>query len=499
MFLFVIAHAQERPSALATAVPAAIPQEPGKMAVQPSAGNVVPEAVLQEQPAPVPPAPAAPVPVPPAFSIQADTSAVKSIRIFWSKSFEGEEYNVLKRISSSDIVKLNSEPLKVTEYADSDISSLTAYTYKVERLTEEKNEYSQELTVTAPGIMAPLLPASFRGYQDIESAMLKWTPAPKTSFEIAGYRIMRGKTRSSFETLTVTAAAAIRYEDFDVEPAVKYFYKLRTVDKEGNESPESGIEEIVPFPPARTNLILMPTAYRNDIFDNYGFNADMRFSYYIGTIAGANSYIDNVADAKDYFFSKIGLWLLTADVKGSLFNESEAWPSVAVGMTYTLLLQDKLGSSGATGGSAALSPKDQITQMYAPYIAVSKKALWDTYFTAGYMLGAVHDRVPTLFMSYLKDDILTTNPDATGVYVKNSASTYYLGFSRKLFDRVGVRIEYIVPVDANRNALFPDYYLINTHFDRFVNFDIGYFHYPGGYSIVGYFSFRFSVYPNPYK
>jgi hypothetical protein len=146
-----------------------------------------------------------------------------------------------------------------------------------------------------------------------------------------------------------------------------------------------------------------------------------------------------------------------------------------------------------------LSPKDQITQMYAPYIAVSKKALWDTYFTAGYMLGGVHDRVPTLFMSYLKDDILTTNPDSTGLYVKNSANTYYLGFSRKLFDRVGVRIEYIVPVEANRNALIPDYYLINTHFDRLINFDIGYFHYPGGYSIVGYFSFRFSVYPNPYK
>lgn len=487
LFLAAFVCAEERLSAPVAGASPAMPQEPAKMAAEPLSGNVMPAVIAPDA-----------RPAPPSFSIQADTSALRTVRIFWSKSFEGEEYNILRKSLSPEYMKLNSEPLKVAEFVDSQILSLTAYTYKVERMRGGVYDFSQELTVKAPGIIPPAMPVSFRGYQDIESAMLRWAPAAKTSFEIAGYKIMRGKKRDSFETITVTAAAATRYEDFDVEPAVKYYYKIRTVDKEGFESPDSNVEEVVPFPPERTNLILMPTAYRNDIFDNYGFNADVRFSYYIGAIAGANSYIENVAEAKDYFFSKIGLWLLTADAKGSLFNENEIWPSVAVGMTYTLLLQDKIGTAGM-GGSASITPKDQITQMYAPYIAVSKKALWDTYFTAGYMLGLAHDRVPTLFMSYLKDDILTTVPDTTGVYVKNSMNTYYLGFSRKLFDGLGVRLEYIVPVEANKNALLPDYYLINTRFDRFINFDIGYFHYPGGYSIIGYINFRFSVYPNPYR
>jgi hypothetical protein len=78
-------------------------------------------------------------------------------------------------------------------------------------------------------------------------------------------------------------------------------------------------------------------------------------------------------------------------------------------------------------------------------------------------------------------------------------SAYFFGISRPLFDRMGIKIEYIVPHQANDNALMPDYYMINTHVDRLINFDIGYFHFPGGYAWMGYINFRFTVFPNPYK
>ncbi|HRU38858.1 MAG TPA: hypothetical protein P5511_03195 [Candidatus Goldiibacteriota bacterium] len=426
--------------------------------------------------------------------ISADMSRITSILLSWENSWpKPVEYRLFRReAGKGEFIAINAEPIKVTAYTDAAVRTSTAYEYRLDAADNEGNTGSSTvLTVMTAGFVPPQKPFMFKAFQDVENVALKWSQAGRGSFEIAGYSLYRGKTSDKMEKYRFYDAKSTKADDPDVEPAIRYYYRMTSVDSEGNESEPTDIESVVPFPKPRTGLILTGTGYRNNIFDNLGFNADFVFTYFIGSIV--EEY-----NRQSKTLKPVSVLLFTGDAKATVINEFEDWPSLGLGFTYTLLLNYDLGGSGASGAGATISEsnKESMKTMYGFYAVASKKIIWENTLHAGFMAG-LGQNGQTKFMSYLTPYVADAEDGAEGIRPSNYA--YYLGFGRPLFGNLGIKAEVIVPVESNKNALFPNYYLINTHIENFIRFDFSYMHFPGGYSLLGYINFRFSVYPNPYK
>ncbi|MCX8093353.1 MAG: hypothetical protein N3E50_04220 [Candidatus Goldbacteria bacterium] len=434
------------------------------------------------------------------FNINFDLSAINSIKLQWQKPGEaGFYYNIYRKISSvaytNDFEKINTETVKENIFIDSKITSNTTYFYKIEAIDEQNTRILSDIvSIKSPPLMLPYKPNNFKARQDIEKVSLIWDAPPKGSFDIAGYNIYRGKTSDNL-TFYKFIKDQTKFNDEEVEPAIRYFYALTTVDVKGYESEKTEIQNVIPFPVQKTGLILMPTGYRNNIYDNFGLNADILFTYIIGSING--EHLDEDIKKSDGM-SKIGVSLLTADIKWTFLNEFDTPISIGIGGTYTLLFKDSLGASSMSGVSKTFTKDTTLVQMYGGYFSSSIKTFYNITFHFGTMF-APENYLQTSFMGWLSPYI---SMEATGQnYIKPSSIAYFIGMDRRIpfFEKLPFRIEYIVPWQSNCKPILPDYYLINTYIDRFINFNIGYFHFPGGYSWLGYVSFRFTVYPNPYK
>jgi len=434
------------------------------------------------------------------FNIIFDTSAVNSIKIQWQKPGEqGFYYNIYRKISSAagsaDFIKINTQNVNENIYVDTNITSNTTYIYQIEAVDSFNTKtLSETVQITSPSIILPYKPNNFKARQDIEKVSLVWDASMKGSFEIVGYNIYRGKTKEDIKFYKFIKGQT-KYNDEEVEPAIRYFYFISAVDAQGNESEKTEIQNVVPFPAQRTGLVTMPTGYRNNIFDNFGLNADILFTYIIGSINGEHTDEDI---KKTDGMGKIGVSLLTADVKWTFINDFDFPASFGVGGIYTLLFKDSLGASSVSGIEKTFTKDSTLVQMYGGYLASSIKTIYNINFHLGAML-APEGYLPVSFMGWLSSYI---SSEETGQnYIKPSSFAYFIGMDRRIpfFEKLPFRIEYLVPWQSNEKPLMPDYYLINTFIDRFINFNIGYFHFPGGYSWIGYINFRFTVFPNPYK
>lgn len=434
------------------------------------------------------------------FNVTFDTSAINSIKLQWQKpGDDGFYYNIYRKISSvaqpSDFEKINTENVKENLYVDAKITSNTTYFYKIEAVDGQNNRIlSDPASIMSPSLIKPYKPINFKARQDIEKVSIIWDAPPKGSFDIAGYNIYRGKTAENLQFYKFVKEQ-VKFNDEDVEPAIRYFYAISTIDIKGYESEKTEIQNVIPFPIQKTGLILMPTGYRNNIFDNFGLNVDILFTYIIGSING--EHMDEAVKKTDGM-SKIGVSLLTADIKWTFLNDYDFPVSFGVGGTYTLLFKDSLGASSASGISETFTKDTPLVQMYGGYLSSSIKTFYNINFHLGAML-APEGYLQTSFMGWLSPYI---SIEKTGQnYIKASSFAYFVGLDRRIpfFEKLPFKVEYIVPWQSNDKPLLPDYYLVNTYIDRFINFNIGYFHFPGGYSWLGYVSFRFTVFPNPYK
>ncbi len=430
-------------------------------------------------------------------NINIDNTDMYSVKLSWVPAGDPANiwYDILRRISNeTDYVTLNENRLRhVNEYKDTTIKPGEAYYYMVAAYDDRGNTtVSKELYIKTAQVYPPGKPGNFRVLQDIESVSLRWESSMKGTHEIKGYRIYKGSAPGAEVFYKELDPSRKNLEDNDVKPGYKYFYKLSVYDEKGNETYADANPASIAYPKPMTGLILMPSAYRNNIFDNNGLNVDMSFSYYIGSIAGEHDIYPYGKDSDA--FEKIGVWLLTGDAKYTLFNEKDTMPSLGIGAMYTFLLQDKIGaSSEKTGVGVKISGKnDSLSKYFGTYINSSREIAWGIHGYAGYIFGG-----SVSYLNYLTE-FLPTRTGTDGKTQVEYPNSYYLGISFPIFVKIGMKAEYIVP-GLRRNPLLPDIYLINTHIDRLLNFNFSFFKYPGGYSWLGYFSFRFSIFPNPYK
>lgn len=444
--------------------------------------------------------------------INFDASAKDGIKLSWTpKQKDNVYYNVYRSAQTVEFTKINEVEFSKPEYVDLKITSATSYYYKVEALDNSRNSYmSKTQTARSADIINPMPPVNFKSYQDVQSVSLRWAQPGQGSFLLSGYNLYRGSKTEENNFLKFIPSAKTYFSDEEVEPGLRYYYKMASVDIKGNESKLTDTVSAVPFPKPRTSVCLMPTAYRNNIFDNMGLNVDMGFTYYIGTVFGEHntSVLQKDADT----FSKNGVWLLSIDAKWTFFNEDEDWyPSIGLGLMYSLLLQDSVGASSSFSQNVGttLSTKAPVLGQQGVFITATKKLPWDVTFTGGYVQGfklykGDKGKGTSGYLTYIVSSILGgNNAGETGSETSNTSAevrnSYFIGISRDIFKKVGIKVEITVPLEFNKNPLLPNTYIINTHIDRLFNFDIAYIHYDGGYAWLGYYNLRFSVYPSPYK
>ncbi len=82
---------------------------------------------------------------------------------------------------------------------------------------------------------------------------LAWTHAPATNR--AGYNIYRSTDGENWEKIAFTTTYYRFDKGFDLEPGKKYYYTVRTVYKDGTESENSNVVEVIPLDLFKVKLI----------------------------------------------------------------------------------------------------------------------------------------------------------------------------------------------------------------------------------------------------
>ncbi len=205
-----------------------------------------------------------------------------------------------------------------------------------------------------------------------------------------------------------------------------------------------------------TGLILVPTAYRRD--SKSGLNADFIFAYYIGELWHSM--------AGGELFEPIKFLFLSTDFKYCLLKEKEKIPGLGVGYEWFLVIQGQAATPAQMGGQ--FSGKSD--RFGYPYLMVSKK-----FKNTGYHLGMMSGEIGHLL-----------NPLSEYMKVSDKKALVF-GLDTKLFNRQ-INIEGIIPSGDNL--------LINTSIERFLGFDLCFMKTPDGFSVVGYFGIRMTIFPH---
>jgi hypothetical protein len=227
---------------------------------------------------------------------------------------------------------------------------------------------------------------------------------------------------------------------------------------------------------SRSGLVLMYTAYRGLGRKDQGFNGDMQFTYFIGTLYGDQS---KELSAEPLYLDPISLWLLTADLKYTALTDPAYPVALAVGAKGSLALF--AGQQNSTGGSFTFTQKSTFTTLWGSYLALSR-SFGNLGVHTGYLAGT-EGNVLYYLSKYLQ-------PSPTDGLV-------YAGLDFPLIRRMNVALEVLYPTASGMVSQHP--LVINTHVDRLFNFDISYLHWDQGWALLGYFNLRFTLYPGSDK
>jgi hypothetical protein len=247
---------------------------------------------------------------------------------------------------------------------------------------------------------------------------------------------------------------------------------------------------------SRSGLALLPTAYSNGLFNSDGWNWDLSFSYFIGTIAEHEK-----GEANSDFLNPLRLWLLSSDVKYGWVDENGDVPAIASGGLLSLLISG--GGNDSTAGSSGQSPGQNTssfqlsgTTMGGFYTVASKRLDKDSAIHTGLVVG-LHQPFSKIgigsFAPYLDyGDLLPMFTAKLSDDIGSPAEyLFYTGFNTKMLG-TNVRFELWKPFPQNHNPI-----LLNSKIDGLFAFNLAYEKWDEGYAVLGYFSFRFTIIPAP--
>ena len=246
---------------------------------------------------------------------------------------------------------------------------------------------------------------------------------------------------------------------------------------------------------SRASLALWPTAYTNawDRWD--GFNWDIGFTYFIGSIAEKDT------GQPANYLNPLRLWLLTSDLKYAWMDEQGDTPAFASGLLLSMLLNGGTpGSTASTGSNpgATGSGGNNFTltgnSVGGVYTVMSKSISPGTAVHFGYIYGfgqATQDHEggfgPSMTYSQLIP-LTTTSPTLSNVQ-NSPPNIFYTGFNTRLLG-TNWKFEIWKPFPMDENPV-----LLDSQIDGLFAFNLGYEKWNDGYAVLGYFNFRFTIIP----
>ena len=134
---------------------------------------------------------------------------------------------------------LTSAPLAATQFEDDKFVLGTPYCYSVRTVMETAtglslSQPSLELKVVNSDRYPPQVPADLTAISDGQVVSLVWTP--NTEEDFAGYWIFRKENSEAEKRLNAQLLDSAAYTDKAVEAGKSYTYRVKAVDKLGNET-----------------------------------------------------------------------------------------------------------------------------------------------------------------------------------------------------------------------------------------------------------------------
>lgn len=410
-------------------------------------------------------------------------------------------------------------------YYDSPPAQAVDYIYGLSSLDMNGRESPLSLTVSgrATGTVAPGQPQSLSASAKVERVNLEWKPSSVGTAPISGYILhRRSADNEHWRKVALLGISETSYSD-GVSGGMGYVYRLAAFDSEGN----TGAAAYVAATPTakelnNTLVILMPTAYANNKGRDTGFNLNVLFDFYVGSLF--ESYTSPSTNrSSSSIFQELEIGTMTGDFKYAFLNDRGLVPGFALGLYTSALIgfgsgSETVGISSASGGIATLGDV---------YAVVSKHfipSVPSATITGGLMMGRLNEDLssnplppsvwPTLqhlapggdfpsllsrFVDPALDQEVGQSPDLAWLGLQ-FPFTVPLGFTHW---RSGLRLEAMVPMawnaewaqntaDTSTEVGSPAShlpYLINIHIDNLplFGFEFGLFEFYGGYEVIAFY------------
>lgn len=411
-------------------------------------------------------------------------------------------------------------------YYDSPSAQKKDYYYAVSTLDQDGHESPMSLTVLAraTGPLPPSEPSDLTATSKTEQVLLNWEPAAQGTSDLSGYILDRRTADSEhWRKVALLGVSTTSYSD-SVDGGQAYIYRLAAFDAVGSTGNATYIGAS-PLAKVLNNtlIITMPTAYAANKGYDTGFNLNIIFDFYVGSLF--ESYTSPItSQSQSSIFQELEIGTMTLDFKYAFLND-EGWvPGFAVGL-YTSAL---IGFGGGTGTTVGISSSGGGLSTLGDVYAVMSKRFMPSNPGAVVHAGIMHGDLagemtqspiptwawPTLghlmpggSTPYLLSSFVDPSLGQTVGQSPNMAYfglqfpfTVPLGFTRW---RSGLRIEGLFPMaweaqypqnvantaTENGNPASQLPYLINIHIDNLplFGFEFGLFEFTGGYELIAFY------------
>ncbi|HTB23419.1 MAG TPA: hypothetical protein VK914_12030 [bacterium] len=404
------------------------------------------------------------------------------------------------------------------------------YYYAVTSLDQDGHESPMGVTVLAraTGPLPPGQPLKLTSTSKTEQVILDWKPAKPGTADLSGYILTRRPTDSEhWHKVAMLDVSATTYSE-SLEGG-SYIYRLSAYDAAGN----TGAAAYVAAHPAEkilnnTLIITMPTAYANNPGRDTGFNLNVLFDFYVGSLFESyTSPLTNQSQAS--IFQELEIGTVSLDLKYAFLDDRGWTPGLAVGM-YTSALIGFGGNSETVGISSSGGDTTTLGDVYAvvskrPF-AHSQAALHFGIMHGDLASDLTHSDIPTWAWPTIRHflpsgavpELLTSFVDpALGQAVGESPNMLFFGLNFPFTVplgftdwRTGLRLEALLPmaweaayppsesptnpsaVDTateNGNPASQLPYLVNVHVDNLplFGFEFGFFEFSGGYEVIAFY------------
>jgi hypothetical protein len=153
-------------------------------------------------------------------------------------------YNVYKSDEGNPASRLNSAPLKESEFQDKDFSLGRTYRYFVRAVLEStppvESDDSEAAEVTAKDLFPPAPPSGLTAIGGPGFIALSWEANGES--DLAGYRVWRRAVgEGDFSLVADLLETDSSFSDSKVEKSRRYEYAITALDSAGNESRKSAV------------------------------------------------------------------------------------------------------------------------------------------------------------------------------------------------------------------------------------------------------------------